>query len=77
MPLIRRAIPPNSAQYSGLRDDDAKGERTSYTVDTAEQRELRRLRLENDYLRQQRDLYRKACGIIFVEEEQFRKGERR
>src|SRR5688572_15538462 len=35
-----------------LRDDDAKGERTSYTVDTAEQRELRRLRLENDYLRQ-------------------------
>ena len=26
--------------------------------------ELRRLRLENEYLRQQRDLYRKACGLV-------------
>lgn len=30
----------------------------------AEDDELRRLRLENAYLRQQRDLYRKACGVI-------------
>ena len=26
--------------------------------------EIRRLRLENEYLRQQRDLYRKACGLV-------------
>jgi transposase len=26
--------------------------------------EIRRLRLENEYLRQQRDLYRKACGVV-------------
>ena len=29
-----------------------------------EDAELRRLRLENEYLRQQRDLYRKACGLV-------------
>jgi transposase len=29
-----------------------------------EDEELRRLRLENEYLRQQRDLYRKACGVV-------------
>ena len=27
-------------------------------------KELRRLRLENEYLRQQRDIYRKACGVV-------------
>ena len=36
-------------------------------LDTPEQMELRRLRLENEYLRQQRDLYRKACGMLPVE----------
>jgi transposase len=33
-------------------------------VESPEVRELRRLRMENEYLRQQRDLYRKACGIV-------------
>jgi hypothetical protein len=34
------------------------------SAETAEQQELRRLRLENEYLRKQRDLYRKACGVV-------------
>ena len=46
---------------------DLSKDRTSYEIDTPEQQELRRLRLENDYLRQQRDLYRKACGIVFID----------
>ena len=46
---------------------DLSTDRTAYEIDTPEQQELRRLRLENDYLRQQRDLYRKACGIVFVD----------
>jgi transposase len=32
--------------------------------ETAEQRELRRLRLENDYLRRQRDIFKKALAIV-------------
>jgi transposase len=32
--------------------------------ETAEQRELRRLRLENDYLRRQRDILKKALAIV-------------
>ena len=32
-----------------------------------EQRELRRLRQENDYLRRQRDILKKACGILSAE----------
>lgn len=35
--------------------------------ETAEQRELRRLRQENAYLRQQRDILKKALGILSVE----------
>jgi transposase len=50
-----------------LGEGSSGGERTSYNFDTPEQKELQRLRLENDYLRQQRDLYRKACGIVFVD----------
>jgi transposase len=34
---------------------------------TPEQRELHRLRQENDYLRQQRDILKKALGILSVE----------
>ena len=35
--------------------------------ETAEQRELRRLRQENDYLRRQRDILKKACSILSAE----------
>lgn len=39
------------------------------TLDTesAEQRELRRLRQENDYLRRQREILKKALGIVSAE----------
>ncbi|MDP9129050.1 MAG: transposase [Candidatus Binatota bacterium] len=36
-------------------------------AETAEQRELRRLRQENDYLRRQRDILKKACSILSAE----------
>jgi transposase len=35
--------------------------------DGGEKEELQRLRLENEYLRKQRDFYRKAAGIVCVE----------
>ena len=35
--------------------------------ETSEQRELRRLRQEDDYLRQQRDILKKALGILSAE----------
>ena len=39
----------------------------SLAVETPEQRELRRLRQENDYLRRQRDILKKAVGILSAE----------
>jgi transposase len=36
-------------------------------AESAEQRELRRLRAENGYLRQQRDILKKALGICSAE----------
>jgi len=36
-------------------------------AESPEQRELRRLRQENDYLRQQRDILKKALGILSAE----------
>ena len=36
-------------------------------AETFEQRELRRLRQENDYLRQQREILKKALGILSAE----------
>jgi len=36
-------------------------------AESPEQRELRRLRAENDYLRQQRDILKKALGILSAE----------
>jgi transposase-like protein len=36
-------------------------------AETPEQRELRRLKQENDYLRQQRDILKKALGILSAE----------
>lgn len=45
------------------------GQRESATLaaETPEQRELRRLQQENDYLRQQRDILKKALGILSAE----------
>ena len=37
------------------------------TTETEEAREMRRLRQENDYLRQQRDILKKALGILSAE----------
>ena len=37
------------------------------SVETADERELRRLRQENDYLRRQRDILKKACSILSAE----------
>jgi transposase len=36
-------------------------------AESAEQREMRRLRQENDYLRRQRDILKKALGIVSAE----------
>jgi transposase len=36
-------------------------------VESPQQRELRRLRQENDYLRRQRDILKKALGILSAE----------
>jgi transposase len=36
-------------------------------AETPEERELRRLRQENDYLRRQRDILKKACSILLAE----------
>jgi transposase-like protein len=43
------------------------GEPRTLSTETPEQRELRRLRQENDYLRRQRDILKKACGILSAE----------
>jgi transposase len=51
---------------------DAQGglslsEPKTLSAETPEQRELRRLRQENDYLRRQRDILKKACSILSAE----------
>ena len=45
----------------------APGEPKTLAAQTPEQRELRRLRQENDYLRRQRDILKKAVGILSAE----------
>ena len=45
----------------------APTEPATLAAETAEQRELRRLRQENAYLRQQRDILKKALGICSAE----------
>jgi transposase len=45
----------------------ALSESKTLSSETAEQRELRRLRQENDYLRRQRDILKKACSILSAE----------
>ena len=42
-------------------------EPATLAAETPEQRELRRLQQENDYLRQQRDILKKALGILSAE----------
>jgi len=53
-----------------MRSDQAGEEfkdPATLTGETPEQRELRRLRQENEYLRRQRDILKKALGILSVE----------
>ena len=45
----------------------AQREPKTLAAESDEQRELRRLRRENDYLSQQRDILRKALGILSAE----------
>ena len=45
----------------------AQSEPKTLAVESEEARELRRLRQENDYLRQQRDILKKALGILSAE----------
>jgi transposase len=45
----------------------ALSEPRTLSSETPEQRELRRLRQENDYLRRQRDILKKACSILSAE----------
>lgn len=45
----------------------ALSEPGTLSSETPEQREIRRLRQENDYLRRQRDILKKACSILSAE----------
>jgi transposase len=45
----------------------ALSEAKTLSSETPEQRKLRRLRQENDYLRRQRDILKKACSILSAE----------
>jgi transposase-like protein len=47
--------------------DGTLSEPKTLSLETPEQRELRRLRQENDYLRRQRDILKKALGILSAE----------
>jgi transposase len=47
--------------------DQALSEPKTLSSETPEQREIRRLRQENDYLRRQRDILKKACSILSAE----------
>ena len=46
---------------------ESLSESKTLSAETPEQRELRRLRQENDYLRRQRDILKKACSILSAE----------
>ena len=46
---------------------EALSQPKTLSSETAEQREIRRLRQENDYLRRQRDILKKACSILSAE----------
>lgn len=55
---------PLGAAANGGR---AQSEPKTLAAESDEQRELRRLRQENDYLREQRDILKKALGILSAE----------
>jgi transposase len=50
-----------------FKQGEALGEPATLSAESAEQRELRRLRQECDYLRRQRDILKKALGILSSE----------
>ena len=49
------------------KEGQGQREPKTLTTETEEAREMRRLRQENDYLRQQRDILKKALGILSAE----------
>src|SRR5262245_44114528 len=49
------------------RAGQAPSEPKTLTAESPQQRELRRLRQDNDYLRRQRDILKKALGILSAE----------
>lgn len=63
------ACPPGP--WAGLvqaaNGGQGQNEPKTLAEETPEQRELRRLRQENDYLRQQRVMLKKALGILSAE----------
>ena len=50
----------------GVNLGEPLSEPKTVAAETPEQRELRRLRQEVAYLREQRDIFKKACGILSV-----------
>ena len=50
-----------------IEGSQALNESKRLSSETPEQREIRRLRQENDYLRRQRDILKKACSILSAE----------
>ena len=49
------------------KSGQALSEPKTLSVETADQRELRRLRQELEYVSRQRDILKKACGILSAE----------
>lgn len=49
------------------RSGEALSEPSTLSCETPEEREIRRLRQDNDYLRRQRDILKKACSILSAE----------
>jgi transposase-like protein len=49
------------------RSGEAQSQVSTLAGETPEQREMRRLRQDNDYLRRQRDILKKALGIVSAE----------
>ena len=56
-----------SRWLKAAQSGQALSEAKRLSSETPEQREIRRLRQENDYLRRQRDILKKACSILSAE----------
>ncbi len=56
-----------SRWLKATQDGEGLSEPSTLSSETSEQREIRRLRQENDYLRRQRDILKKACSILSAE----------